>query len=165
MADQSTPNGADQANQPAPKIQILTQFVRDLSFENIVARKGAPQDAKPQVAVQVNLDANKLNDEGIYEVSLKLTVDSSAAESKIFLCELDYAGRFKIENVPEDQLHPFLMIECPRMLFPFARRIVSDATRDGGFQAVNVDPIDFVSLYRQEIARRQQASQQTEAPN
>ena len=78
----------------------------------------------------------------------------------MFILELDYAGVFHVEGVPEDQLHPFLLIECPRILFPFVRRIVSDVTRDGGFPPLNLDNIDFVALYRQEIARRQEQQDQ-----
>ena len=90
------------------------------------------------------------------EVVMKLTIKSVAqgTEDALFVFELEYAGVFHIEGVPEDQLHPFLLIECPRMLFPFVRRIVSDVTRDGGFPPLNLDNIDFVSLYRQELQRR-----------
>ena len=97
----------------------------------------------------------------------KFKVNSTNQEGndQLFLLELDYAGVFHIENVPEDQLHPFLLIECPRMLFPFVRRIVSDVTRDGGFPAVNLDTVDFLALYRQEIARRAQGSQPVVQPN
>ena len=79
--------------------------------------------------------------------------------------EMDYAGVFHIEGVPDEQLHPFLMIECPRMIFPFIRRIVSDVTRDGGFPPLNLENIDWVSLYRNEIMRRQAASQEAAKPN
>ena len=80
-----------------------------------------------------------------------------APDTKLFLLEIDYVGIFHIEGVPDDQMHPFLLIECPRMIFPFLRRIVSDVTRDGGFPPLNLENIDFVQLYRAEIARRQQA--------
>jgi preprotein translocase subunit SecB len=91
---------------------------------------------------------------------MKLVIDSSSKDkkTKLFLLELDYGGIFHIEGIPDDQLHPFLLIECPRMLFPFARRIVSDVTRDGGFPPLNLENIDFVQLYRQELLRRQQAA-------
>ena len=95
---------------------------------------------------------------------VKLNVESKTKEDEaktIFILELDYAGVFHIENVPEAQMHPFLMIECPRMLFPFIRRIVSDVTRDGGFPPLNLETIDFVSIYRNELARR--AAQQKTA--
>ena len=85
-----------------------------------------------------------------------MTSKNKADDKTLFLLELDYVGIFSIENVPEDQLHPFLMIECPRMIFPFLRRIVSDVTRDGGFPPLNLENIDFLSMYRNEIARRAQ---------
>jgi preprotein translocase subunit SecB len=165
MADET--NGKPAGNGPAaapaaqpqpqaqPRLQILTQFIRDLSFENIAAQKGAAADGKPEIKVQVNLDAQKRADDQ-YEVALKLKIDSRVGETAIFLMELDYAGRFVIQNVPAEQLHPLLMIECPRLIFPFVRRIVSDVTRDGGFPPINLDTIDFLALYRQELARRQQ---------
>ncbi|WP_299672461.1 protein-export chaperone SecB [uncultured Roseobacter sp.] len=146
-----------EAQQKAPQMRVLGQFIRDMSFENIMAQKGAPADVTPDVQVQVNLDAKKRTTEGQFETSIKLNVTSKAkdGDSTLFVLEIDYAGIFQIENVPEDQLHPFLLIECPRMIFPFLRRVVSDVTRDGGFPPLNLENIDFLSLYRNEIARRQ----------
>jgi preprotein translocase subunit SecB len=105
----------------------------------------------------VNLDAKKRSAEHQYEVITKLQVSSTLKDKgdQLFLLELEYSGVFHIEGVADDQLHPFLLIECPRMTFPFVRRIVSDVTRDGGFPPLNLENIDFVSLYRNEIARRQ----------
>ena len=148
-------------------MQILAQYVRDLSFENIVAQRGLNgAEVTPEVSVQVSLDARKRSTEHQYEVICKFRVGSknTADDANLFMCELDYGGVFHVEGVPEDQLHPFLMIECPRMLFPFIRRIISDTTRDGGFPPVNLDPVDFVALYRQEIARRAQAERPADAP-
>ena len=88
---------------------------------------------------------------------LNVTSKNKGSGEMLFVMELDYVGVFHVENVPEDQLHPFLLIECPRMIFPFIRRIVSDVTRDGGFPPLNLENIDFVQLYRQELARRQSA--------
>lgn len=146
-----------QAQPPAPQMRVLGQFIRDMSFENIMAQKGAPADVTPDVQVQVNLDAKKRSAENQYESSIKLKVTSKAkdGDATLFVLEIDYAGIFHIENVPEDQLHPFLLIECPRMIFPFLRRVVSDVTRDGGFPPLNLENIDFLSLYRNELARRQ----------
>lgn len=163
-------NGAAEAQQAQPpKMNILAQFVRDMSFENILAQKGISGEAQPDVSVQVNIDAKKRQTENQFDVILKLKVTSKSKNSDdiFFLMELDYAGVFHIENIPEEQLHPFLMIECPRMIFPFARRIISDVTRDGGFPPVNLDMIDFVALYRNEIMRRQAAAQAQapETPN
>ena len=145
-------NAAASAEQQAPRMQIINQYIRDLSFENVAAQKSSNLSAQPDISVQVNLDARK-GGETQYEVIQKLTISAKNGEDTIFLLEIDYAGIFKIENVPEDQLHPFLMIECPRMLFPFVRRIVRDVTADGGFPPLNVDNIDFVQLYRAELAR------------
>ncbi|HXK53375.1 MAG TPA: protein-export chaperone SecB, partial [Hyphomicrobiales bacterium] len=98
-----------------------------------------------------------------YEIVSKYKVSSvnSATKQALFLCELDYGAVFHVEGVPEDQLHPFLMIECPRMVFPFVRRIISDVTRDGGFPPLMIDPIDFAALYRQRMA--EQAAPQAQA--
>ncbi len=158
----ATGNGqAPKAPQPAPQVEmkILGQFVRDLSFENVMAQKGASGDVQPDVSVQVNLDAKKRQPDGQFEVMIKLNIESKAKESgdTLFLLEIEYAGVFQVGGVPEDQMHPFLLIECPRMLFPFLRRIVSDVTRDGGFPPLNMDNIDFVQIYRTEMARQQAA--------
>jgi preprotein translocase subunit SecB len=151
------------AQQPQVKMQVLGQYIRDLSFENVVAQKGVQGEVQPDVKVQVNLDAKKRNAEHQYEVITKFTVESrnKSDQSALFLMELEYGGIFHVENVPENQLHPFLMIECPRMLFPFVRRIVSDISRDGGFPPLNLDNVDFLQIYRQELARRAEAQQQT----
>jgi preprotein translocase subunit SecB len=141
------------AEQASPRLQIIKQYIRDMSFENLAAQKNAGNQGQPEITVQVNLDARKGQDNQ-YEVILKLTIAAKAEEDAVFMLELDYAGIFVIENVPEEQLHPFLMIECPRMLFPYVRRIVSDVTADGGFPPLNVDNIDFVQLYRAELARQ-----------
>ena len=139
-----------------PKMNILAQYVRDLSFENILSQKGVDGEVNPEIQVNVNIDAKKRTTDKQFEVIIKLRVDSKAkgTDNVLFVLELDYSGLFQIENVPDDQLHPFLLIECPRMLFPFLRRIVSDITRDGGFPPLNLENIDFLKLYRQEAERR-----------
>ena len=152
----------EQAAQPIqPQMRVLGQYVRDMSFENIVAQKGASPEVQPDVQVQVNLDEKKRATEHQYEVAIKLNITSKAKEGDtvLFVLEIDYVGLFHIENVPEDQMHPFLLIECPRMIFPFLRRVVSDVTRDGGFPPLNLENIDFLSLYRNELARRQSEEQ------
>ena len=148
-------NGAAQA--PQIRMNVLAQFIRDMSFENILAQKRSQGEVQPDVQVQVNLDAQKREAEHQYEVTTKLNITSKAKKTgeEMFILELEYSGIFHIEGVPEDQLHPFLLIECPRLLFPFLRRIVSDVTRDGGFPPLNLENIDFMQLYRQEVARRQ----------
>lgn len=142
---------------PTPRVTPLTQFVRDLSFENILAQKGLQAAPEPSVQVGVNLDAKKRATENQYEITIKTKVESTSknTDEKLFILEIDYCGIFQVENVPDEQLHPFLLIECPRILFPFLRRVVHDVTRDGGFPALNLENIDFVQLYRNEIERRQ----------
>ena len=173
MTDDTPANGTAQ---PAPpqqpqdqtvRLNILAQYVRDLSFENVVAQKGLTGgEVQPEISIQVSLDARKRTPDHQYEVICKYKVTSinSADKAKLFLCELDYAGVFHIEGVPNEQMHPFLMIECPRLLFPFVRRILSDVTRDGGFPPFNMDPVDFVALYRTEAARRAQAERPADRP-
>ena len=141
-----------------PKMNILAQYVRDLSFENILAQKGVDGELNPEIQVNVNIDAKKRTTDKQFDVIVKLRVDSKSknTDNVLFVLELDYGGVFQIENIPDDQLHPYLFIECPRMLFPFLRRIVSDITRDGGFPPLNLENIDFLKLYRQEIERRKQ---------
>ena len=141
-----------------PKMNILAQYVRDLSFENILAQKGVDGELNPEIQVNVNIDAKKRTTDKQFDVIVKLRVDSKSKNTNnvLFVLELDYGGVFQIENIPDDQLHPYLLIECPRMLFPFLRRIVSDITRDGGFPPLNLENIDFLKLYRQEVERRKQ---------
>ncbi len=151
-------NGAPPA---APKVtqRVLAQYIRDMSFENFLAQKGLAGDLQPETVVQVNLDGRKRGGENQYEVITKLSITSKAKSSgeTLFLLEIEYAGVFFIEGVPEEQMHPYLLIECPRITFPFLRRIVSDITRDGGFLPLNLEMIDFLALYRNELARRVQA--------
>lgn len=161
-----TPTAAPQ--QPQVVSKVMAQYIRDMSFENILAQKGVQGEVQPEMQVKVNLDARKRGPEHQYEVVTKLTVTSSnkATKDPLFLLELEYAGIFHVEGLPEDQMHPYLLIECPRMTFPFLRRIVSDVTRDGGFPPVNLDTIDFLAIYRQELARRVEAQKAAEAkPN
>ena len=144
-----------------PKMNILAQYVRDLSFENILAQKGVDGELNPEIQVNVNIDAKKRTIDKQFDVIVKLRVDSKTKDTNnvLFVLELDYGGVFQIENIPDDQLHPYLLIECPRMLFPFLRRIVSDITRDGGFPPLNLENIDFLKLYRQEVERRKQKNE------
>lgn len=160
-------NGAGQPQPSAGQIrmQVLGQYIRDLSFENAVAQKGvSASEVQPDIQVQVSLDARKRQTANHYEVICKFKVSSvnKADQGPLFLLELDYGGIFLVEGVPEDQLHPYLLIECPRMLFPFVRRIISDVTRDGGFPPLNIDTVDFLGLYRNELARRAAAQKPAE---
>ena len=143
---------------PQVRMQVMAQYIRDMSFENAVAQKGlAGSEVQPEIQVAVSLDARKRAVDHQYEVLNKYRVTSTNKNdgATLFLLELEYGGVFHVEGVPEDQLHPFLLIECPRLLFPYVRRIVSDITRDGGFPPLNIDNVDFLALYRQELARRQ----------
>ena len=154
---------AEQKQAIQPNTKVLAQFIRDLSFENILAQKGLDTDAPQDIKVKVNLDAKKRKTDNQYEVVIKLSVVSSAKTEastdkenpKLFILEIEYGGIFEITGVPEDQVHPYLMIECPRILFPYLRRIVGDITRDGGFPPLNLEQINFLALYQNEIARRQ----------
>lgn len=173
-----TPDQTDGADAPAtaettptpatpPKVtqRIIAQYIRDLSFENVLAQKGLTGELQPEVSVGVNLDARKRGGENQYEVITKLKITSKAKNTgdTIFLMEVEYAGVFHVEGLPDEQMHPYLLIECPRMTFPFLRRIVSDVTRDGGFMPINLETIDFLALYRNELTRRAQAQQAASA--
>lgn len=144
---------AGQAQQAQPRLQIINQYIRDLSFENVAMQKGEKIEAQPEVSVQVSLDASKKGDD-LYEVANKVKVQSKAGEQVVFVLELDYAGLFRIQNVAAEQLSPFLMIECPRMIFPYLRRVIGDITRDGGYPPINLDNIDYLALYRQALEQR-----------
>ena len=118
--------------------------------------RGKTPKGQPNFNVQVGLDAQKKGDKH-YEVVIKLQVNASSEDEKLFILEIEYAGLFEVDNVGEQQMHPFLLIECPRQIFPYLRRIVSDITHDGGFPPLNLDTIDFLNLYQQELQRRAQA--------
>ena len=152
-------NGAGDGAQPqAPQIRILGQYIKDLSFENPNAPRSLIQGEQPKLDINVNVGAQQVGDDQ-FEVILTLNAKAERPDMVMFNVELVYAGLFKISGVPADHMHPFVMIECPRMLFPFVRRIVSDVTRDGGFPPMNLEPIDFLQLYRNELARSAHAHQ------
>lgn len=153
---------------PQIKMSVLAQYVRDMSFENMVAQKGLTGgDVQPDIQVAVSLDARKRPQEHQFDVvtKYKITSKNKVNGETLFLLECDYGGIFHVEGVPEDQMHPFLLIECPRMLFPFVRRIISDVTRDGGFPPLNIDTVDFLALYRTELQRRAQTQAEQAKPN
>lgn len=155
----SEENGNAEATQgEAPSLNVLVQYVKDLSFENPNAPNSlAPQQEQPQISINVNVGAQPLSATE-FEVELKLEASGKSGEMVMFAVELVYAGIFRIQNVPEAHLHPFVLIECPRLLFPFARQILADATRNGGFPPLMLDPIDFVALYQQNAAQAQAAA-------
>lgn len=163
MAEETTAGeGGTAQGQPQIRMQVLAQFIRDMSFENMVAKKGVSSgEVQPDIQVAVSLDARKRPVEHQYDIISKYrcTSKNKTNGETLFLLEVEYGAIFHVEGVPEEQLHPFLLIECPRLVFPFVRRIISDVTRDGGFPPLNIDTVDFVTLYRQELARRAQAAQ------
>lgn len=149
-----------------PEVGLISQYVKDLSFENPNAPAVYQWQGQPQIEVQFNIGAQKLG-EDIHEVDLKIEVAARSEGNIAFAVELLFSGLFALRNIPEEQLQPFLLAEAPRLLFPFARRIVSDTIRDGGFPPLVLDPIDFGALYMQRAAQAQaealggQASLQT----
>ncbi|MGH6683804.1 MAG: protein-export chaperone SecB [Pseudolabrys sp.] len=154
----STTNGgpAPAANLP-PQLNVAAQYIKDFSFEN----PNAPQSltggaAQPQIAIQINVLAKPLSETDI-EVTLKLDGKAETDGALTFRFELEYAGVFRIQNVPPESLNPVVLIECPRLLFPFAREIIATTVRNGGFPPLMLDPVDFVSLYRQKMSEIQGA--------
>lgn len=154
-------NGGGMPQGDAPMINALAQYTKDLSFENPNApRSLQPKEGQgPQINIQVNVNARQLA-EADFEVDLHLEGDAKIGGDVLFAFELTYAGIFRLRNIPQDQIHPAVMIECPRLLFPFARQIIADAVRNGGFPPLYIDPIDFVGLYRQKAAEAQAQSGQ-----
>ncbi|MEW6453229.1 MAG: protein-export chaperone SecB [Pseudomonadota bacterium] len=153
-------NGNGPAHPPpsegAPQLSCLAQYTKDLSFENPNAPRSLQQTEPPQISVQVNVTAKPLADTDV-EVELKLEGKAETAGNVLFSFDLTFAGVFRIVNVPQEQVQPIMMIECPRILFPFAREIVATSVRNGGYPPLLLDPIDFVSLYQQRLQAAQQA--------
>ena len=133
---------------PEMSLQLAGQYIKDLSFENPAVGQMVQN---PQIDLRVDLQGRRVNEQGQYEVVLKLRITATQDKKTIFLLELVYGGMFILHNVPDDSLQPILLIECPRLLFPFVRRIVADVVRDGGLPALMIDPIDFVALYRNKM--------------
>jgi len=153
VSPQDGPMGLGAPGGP-PQIRILAQFTRDLSFENPHAPDSLRMaDGQPNIDLGVEMNARGRSD-GLYEVDLKLTGRATRDGATVFQVELLYGGLFELMGFPEEQLELVLLIECPRFLFPFARRIISDLTSEGGFPPFNLDPIDFAAVY----AARNQAS-------
>ncbi len=138
-----------------PAFRVLAQFTRDLSFENPHAPESLRAPGQPQIDLGVEMGARARQD-GLYEVDLKLNATANREGKVAFNVELVYGGLFEITGVPEEHLEPVLLIECPRMLFPFARRIISDATAEGGFPPFLLEPIDFGVVYAAQRAQREE---------
>jgi len=161
MADtnETLANGEDNL----PAVGVISQYVKDLSFENPNAPAVFQWQGQPQIDVNFNIGNTQIADD-VHEVSVKINVSAKSAEKAAFAVELVYAGLFGIRNIPEDQMAPILLAQAPAMLFPFARRVLADAVRDGGFPPLMLDPIDFGSLYMQqaELAAQQEGGLATE---
>ena len=154
MTDTLTGAPAPDAGDAQPRLRILAQYIRDLSFENPRAPESLRGgEEQPQIDLGVELNARGRED-GFFEVEMKLTARATRAADTVFHLELVYAGLFQIMSVPSDELEPVLMIECPRYLFPFARRVIADLTTEGGFPPFMLEPLDFAGIY---AARRAQA--------
>jgi preprotein translocase subunit SecB len=152
----STTNGGPQP-QAMPHIGVLAQYVKDLSFENPNApRSITPSGQQPTINVQVNVDAAPMSGSD-FEVTLRMEGKAESQGTLLFSFELIFAGIFRIQNVPAESMQPVVLIECPRLLFPFAREIIATAVRNGGFPPLLLDPIDFVALFRQRLAAAQPA--------
>jgi preprotein translocase subunit SecB len=149
---ENEPTENEAAGDAMPRANILAQYAKDLSFENPNAPQVYQANAAPAIDVQFNIGVDGAG-EGVWEVLLKVEVSAKLEDMTAFQVELSYAGLFALSNVPEDQVQPFLLVEAPRMLFPFARRIIADAVRDGNFPPLMLDPIDFASLYMQQRAQ------------
>jgi preprotein translocase subunit SecB len=151
-------NGAPQEGAP-PQLNVLAQYTKDLSFENPNAPGSLQQQQQqPAINIQINVSANNTG-QNEFEVTFQLEGKAESGGKVLFSFDLAYAGVFRIVNVPPDNLHPLVMIECPRLLFPFAREIIATSVRDGGFPPLMLDPVDFVGLYRQNMERQAAAAQ------
>jgi len=154
----STTNGGPAPN-TQPQLNVVGQYIKDLSFENPNAPQSMVPGAQPQIAIQINVSARPLSENDI-EVTLKLEGKAETDGKLLFSFELEYAGVFRIQNVPQESINPLVLIECPRLLFPFAREVIATTVRNGGFPPLLLDPVDFVGLYRQKMGEMQA----TEAP-
>ncbi len=150
----TTTNGGQAQDKP-PQLNVLAQYIKDFSFENPNApRTLTPSAQQPTINVQINVNATPLAENDI-EVVLHLEGKAENAGMLLFSFDLSFAGTFRVLNVPQESLHPVVMIECPRLLFPFAREIIASSVRNGGYPPLLLDPVDFVSLYRQKMAETQ----------
>lgn len=151
MTDASN-NGANEstAQGPQPSLRIMAQYIKDLSFENPNAPQILGEGKAPEIGVAINVNARPLGGNDV-EVELKLEGKGSYGDRTAFIVELAYAGVFRIENMPPDVMQPLMLIECPRLLFPFARQILGDATRNGGFPPLMLEPIDFAQIYQRRL--------------
>ena len=154
-----SPAQPQQEAQGQPAMRVLGQYLKDLSFENPNAPNSlTPQPNGPEIAVSVNVNARNLGPTD-YEIELHIEAKAESGGKTTFMAEVLYAGLFRLENIPPEALNPIALIECPRMLFPFVRQILADATRNGGFPPLMLDPIDFAQLYQRRMAQGANAGQ------
>ncbi|MFO1088884.1 MAG: protein-export chaperone SecB [Hyphomicrobiales bacterium] len=169
-------NGANEAAKPAaapaapdltaaapapgaqPSMKVIVQYLKDLSFENPNAPQSMTLQTQPEINIAVNVNAKPMGQPTDFEVELHLEAKATNQGRVVFAADLLYAGVFRLENIPKEALHPIVLIECPRMLFPFARQILADATRSGGFPPLMLDPIDFASMYQRRLAEQQKSA-------
>lgn len=144
---------ASQSPQEQPSLRILGQYLKDLSFENPNAPVSLNQESQPDISISVNVNARPLAATD-FEVELHLDAKAMSQDKVAFAAELVYAGTFRLENFPQQLLHPAILIECPRLLFPFARQILAEATRNGGFPPLMLDPIDFAAMYQRRMQQQ-----------
>jgi preprotein translocase subunit SecB len=156
-------NGGEAAAAPpeGPSLSVITQYIKDFSFENPNAPNSLLQQQQPQIGIQINVNPRQMSATD-FEVELKLEGKAELIGSILFAFDLNYAGVFRLVNIPQENLGPLLMIECPRLLFPFAREIISNAIASGGFPPLMLHPIDFVGLYQRRIAEMQATQQPTQ---
>ena len=158
-----TGNGAADAQAEAPQVAALAQYVKDLSVENPSAPQVFQWQEQPQLDVQFNIAVNKIADE-VHEVVLKIDASARSQSGVHFVLDLSYAGIFGLRNLPEEQLPAFLLVEAPRLLFPFARQVVASSTQDAGFPPLMLDPIDFAGIYMAQVQAAQGQPQDGEQP-
>ena len=162
MAEQNGNGGAD-ANAGQPRFSVLAQYMKDFSFENPNApRTLSGQPNAPKISLQINVSGRQLGPTD-HEVSLIIEGGAGEGADALFKFELNYSGVLRLENIPADQVHPLVMIEGPRLLFPFARQIIADAVRGGGYPPLYVDPVDFHGLYMQRMAMQAGGAPQARA--
>ena len=169
MAKKSTDTSAEDSAE-TPSINVLTQYIKDLSFENPRAPESLKGDdgsagGTPQINININVNANPISsgENNDFEVELRIEADAEKNKNKMFKVKLTYSGIFRLQNIPQESKAQIVLIECPRMLFPFARQIIADATRNGGFPPLLIDPVDFAALFKQRI--EQQKSEEGKGDN
>lgn len=162
MADEAA-GGATQSK-TQPQMSVLTQYIRRVLFENTAAIENKNPGGKPNINVQVNVESNSVG-ENRYQVALIMAIETINNEEEVFIVDLEYVGVFQISGVPESAMQAVLSVECPRLLFPFSRRVIAEVTRDGGYPPLMLDPIDFAALYRRQLQRQNEAGEAAPTAN